>query len=135
MKRKKKDGGGMAAVCQLRNGEQHPFGAVRSFIPLGGGEERIYREMREALPVLDAAVSKMVRLCGGFHVECGKSEHALNEFLRTVPCGRGQFGIHSFLSAFLDSLLTYGQAIGEMVVADGRLRAVCWGDVTQIQIQ
>ena len=137
MKRKKKDGGGMAAVCQLRNGEQHPFGAVRSFIPLGGGEERIYREMREALPVLDAAVSKMVRLCGGFQVKCRSMEaqEALNRFLKTVPCGRGQMGMDSFLSAYLDSLLTYGRAVGEMVVAGGELRAVCWGDVTKLEVQ
>ena len=41
----------------------------------------------------------------------------------------------SFLSAYLDSLLTYGRAIGEMVVAGGKLRAVCWGDVTNLEIQ
>ena len=61
MKRKKKEGGSVAAVCQLRGGQQHPFGALRSFTPLGGGEERVYREMREALPVLDAAVNKMAK--------------------------------------------------------------------------
>ena len=70
MKRKKKENGAVAAVCQLRCGDVHPFGAMRSFTPLGGGEERVYREMREAIPVLDAAVSKMVRLCGGFQVKC-----------------------------------------------------------------
>ena len=64
MKRKRKEGAGTAAVCQLRNGDLHPFGAMRGFVPLGGGEERVYREMREAIPVLDAAVVKMVRLCG-----------------------------------------------------------------------
>ena len=137
MKRKKKDGGGMSVVCQLRNGEQHPFGAVRSFIPLGGGEERVYREMREAIPVLDAAVSKMVRLCGGFQVNCrnAAAQESLNHFLKTVPCGRGQVGMDSFLSAYLDSLLTYGRAVGEMVVAGGELRAVCWGDVTKLEVQ
>ena len=127
----------MSVVCQLRNGEQHPFGAVRSFIPLGGGEERVYREMREAIPVLDAAVSKMVRLCGGFQVNCrnAAAQESLNHFLKTVPCGRGQVGMYSFLSAYLDSLLTYGRAVGEMVVAGGELRAVCWGDVTKLEVQ
>ena len=52
-----------------------------------------------------------------------------------MPCGRGQYGIDSFLSAYLDSLLTYGRAVGEMVVAGGRLRAVCWGDVTALEAQ
>ncbi len=137
MKRKKKEGGGMAAVCQLRNGDMHPFGAMRGFVPLGGGEERVYREMREAIPVLDAAVGKMVRLCGGFEVKCrnGEAQKKLNDFLRMVPCGRGQMGIESFLSGYLDSLLTYGRAVGEMVVSGGRLRAICWGDVTALEVQ
>ena len=137
MKRKKKDSGNTAAVCQLRSGDVHPFGAMRSFTPLGGGEERVYREMREAIPVLDAAVSKMVRLCGGFQVKCRDQEaqKQLNRFLMTVPCGRGQMGMDSFLSAYLDSLLTYGRAVGEMVVAGGKIRAVCWGDVTKLEVQ
>ena len=137
MKRRKKDSTNAAAVCQLRNGSIHPFGALRSFTPLGGGEERVYREMREAIPVLDAAVSKMVRLCGGFQVNCRDSlaQDKLNRFLRTVPCGRGQVGMDSFLGAYLDSLLTFGRAVGEMVVAGGKLRAVCWGDVTKLEVQ
>ena len=137
MKRKKKEGGAVAAACQLRCGDVHPFGAMRSFTPLGGGEERVYREMREAIPVLDAAVGKMVRLCGGFQVKCrdAEAQKKLNQFLQTVPCGRGQVGMDSFLGAYLDSLLTYGRAVGEMVVAGGKLRAVCWGDVTKLEVQ
>lgn len=137
MKRKKTESGSVTAVCQLRNGDTHPFGAMRHFTPLGGGEERIYREMREAIPVLDAAVGKMVRLCGGFQVKCRdkNAQQKLNEFLRMMPCGRGQMGIESFLSGYLDSLLTYGRAVGELVVAGGRLRAVCWGDVTSLEVQ
>lgn len=137
MKRKKKESGAVAAVCQLRSGEIHPFGAMRTFVPLGGGEERVYRELREAIPVLDAAVSKMVRLCGGFQVKCRNPEaqQQLNDFLQTMPCGRGQIGVESFLTGYLDSLLTYGRAVGELVVAGGKLRAVCWGDVTKLQVQ
>ncbi len=136
MKRKKK-ASGPVAVCQLRHGDLHPFGAVRGFVPLGGGEERIYREMREAIPVLDAAVGKMVRLCGGFQVKCrnAQAQQRLNDFLTRMPCGRGQMGIESFLSGYLDSLLTYGRAVGELVVAGGKLRAVCWGDVTALEVQ
>ena len=137
MKRKKTDTGAVSAVCQLRSGSVHPFGTLRGFTPLGGGEERVYRQMREAIPVLDAAVGKMVRLCGGFSVSCpdAKAQQALENFLMAVPCGRGQVGMDSFLGAYLDSLLTYGRAIGEMVVAGGKLRAVCWGDVTNLEIQ
>ena len=136
MKWKKKDKPGVSAVCQLRDGRTHPFGALRGYVPLGGGEERIYREMREAIPVLDAAVGKLVRLSGGFQTQCRNAvaQEKLNRFLRTVPCGRGQYGIGNFLAGYLDSLLTYGRAVGEMVVAGGKLRAVCWGDVTALEI-
>lgn len=135
MKRKNKPGS-MAAICQLRGGITHPFGLMKGFTPLGTGEEQIYQQLREAIPVLDAAVGKMVRLCGGFEVQCRNTvaQEKLNTFLHTMPCGRGQVGIDSFLSGYLDSLLTYGRAVGELVVADGRLRAVCWGDVTTLEI-
>ena len=122
------------AVAQLRTGNAHPFGGLRGYVPLGGGEERIYRELRAAVPVLDAAILKLVRLCGGFRVRC-RQEEQLREFLRSMPCGRGQYGIDAFLSAYLDSLLTYGRAVGELVVAGERLRAVCWGDVTALEVR
>ena len=133
---RKKEKNGVAAVTQLRSGNVHPFGALRGYVPLGTGEERIYHQMRQAIPVLDAAVGKLVRLSGGFEVRCRNeiAQEKLEQFLKTVPCGRGQFGIGNFLSGYLDSLLTYGRAVGEMVVTKGKLRAVCWGDVTALEI-
>ena len=133
-KRKKEPA--LGAVCQLRSGNVHPFGALRGYVPLCTGEERVYRELREAIPVLDAAVGKLVRLAGGFQAKCHnrQAEEKLNQFLKVVPCGRGQYGIGNFLAGYLDSLLTYGRAVGEMVVGHGKLRAVCWADVTGIEI-
>ena len=135
MRRKKKDRVVAAASCQLRAGDSHPFGALKGFVPLGGGEERMYREMREAIPVLDAAVGKLIRLSGGFGVKCAdkRAQNKLEQFLQTVPCGRGQVGIDSFLAGYTDSLLTYGRAVGEMVISGGKLHAVCWGDVTALE--
>ena len=122
-----------AAAAQLRGGTQSPFGAGLPAVP--PGEAQLYRAMRQSLPVLDAAIGKLVRLSGGFTVRSAQQQAALNAFLRTVPCGRGQTGIHSFLSAYLDSLLTYGRAVGEMLVAQGDLRAVCWGDVNALELR
>ena len=123
------------AVCQLRSGQTHPFGALRNFTPLGSGEEQIYRQMREAIPVLDAAIGKLVRLSGGFAVSCpnGYVQSRLEEFLKTMPCGYGQVGIDSFLSCYVDSLLTYGRAVGEIVMSGNRVMGLCWGDVTQLE--
>ena len=135
--RKKQKKAGVAAVCQLRSGNVHPFTDLRGFVPLGGGEERIYRQLREAIPVLDAAVGKLVRLSGGFQVKCKNpaAQQKLEYFLRNVPCGRGQVGIDSFLGGYVDSLLTIGRAVGEIVVAGDRVRGVCWGDATALEIQ
>ena len=137
MKWKRKEKNNVTAVCQLRDGQIHPFGALRGYVPLCRREERLYQELREGIPVLDAAVGKLVRLTGGFQVSCrnGAAQLRMEEFLRTVPCGRGQYGINNFLAGYLDSLLTYGRAVGEMVVAGGKLRAVCWGDVNALEIQ
>jgi len=77
-----------------------------------------------------------VRLSGGFSVRCPNeiAQAKLERFLKEVPCGRGQIGIGNFLSGYLDSMLTYGRAVGEMVVVNGKLRAVCWGDVTAMEV-
>ena len=135
--RKRQKGAGTAAVCQLRSGTAHPFMDLRGFIPLGNGEERIYRQLREAIPVLDAAISKLVRLTGGFEAECKSpnAQRALEDFIQNVPCGRGQVGMDSFLGGYTDSLLTLGRAVGEIVVSGGKVRGVCWGDAAQIEVQ
>ena len=135
MKRKEK-GAPHSAACQLRQGSQHPFGALRGYVPLGTGQEQVYRQLREAIPVLDAAVGKLVRLAGGFSVECRdpKAQRRLETFIQNVPCGREQVGLDSFLAGYLDSLLTYGRAAGEIITAHGKVQAVCWGDVTKLQI-
>lgn len=123
--------------AQLRRGAEHPFGAVRSYVPLGGRENELYRSMREAVPILDAAICKLVRLTGGFAVECDNkaAQAGLEQFLKTVPCGRMQYGIEAFLSGYLDSLIMYGRAIGEMLVSGGRLMGVVWGSVDDVQLQ
>lgn len=137
MKFRKQRKGTAAVTTQLREARSHPYQQALRFVPLGTPELRLYQAMREALPVLDAAIVKLVRLTGGFQAKYPDkaAEKRLNEFLSKVPCGRCQVGIQSFMDAYLDSLLTYGRAVGEMVVIDGRLRAVCWGDVSAVQVK
>ena len=137
MRSKRKEGGTVAVSCQLRSGQSHPFSALRSFTPLGAGEERMYRQLREAIPVLDAAVGKLVRLSGGFQVKCrdNVAQQRLEAFLKTVPAGYGQVGIDSFLGCYIDSLLTYGRAVGEIILVGNRVKGLCWGDVTALEVQ
>lgn len=74
-----------AAAAQLRGGMQSPFGAGLPAVP--PGEAQLYRAMRQSLPVLDAAIGKLVRLSGGFTVRSAQQQTALNEFLRAVCWG------------------------------------------------
>lgn len=133
--KKKQTAAPLAAQCQLRSDRCASLGTLRSFTPLGAGEERIYRQLREAIPVLDAAVGKLVRLSGGLAVRCvdSRAQRALEGFLRSVPAGYGQTGIDSFLSCYMDSLLTYGRAVGEILLAGDRVGGLCWGDVTLLE--
>ena len=61
----------------------------------------------------------------------------MDHFLRTVPTGRGQVGIQSFLDCYLDSMLTCGRAVGEIVPdRSGRsIAAVLCGNVSRIEIK
>ena len=112
---------------------------LREYVPLGRGEARLYRAVREAVPVVDAAIYKLIRMAGGVTVRCSDSvaEAALAEFLRTVPVGRGQFGMNAFLDCYLDSMLTCGQAVGEIVPALGNrdIAALLCGRVEDIEIK
>ena len=124
---------------QLRNRERHPFGMLRDYVPMRSGEIRLYRAVREAVPVVEAAIHKLIRMIGGLDVKCGDkvAENQLREFLRTVPAGRGQMGMNAFLEGYLDSLLTCGCAVGEIVPTMDYhdIAALLWGHVEDIEIQ
>ncbi len=136
---KKKGRGTAAAAAQLRDAGRHPFVQLDGYVPLGGGETALYRAVREAVPVVDAAVAKLVRLCGGVRVSCRdeRAQQGLERFLRTVSVGRGQRGIQAFLDQYLDSMFVCGRAVGEIVpAADGRdIAAVLCGDVDRVEIK
>ena len=128
-----------AGAAQLRDAHRHPFAVLDGYVPLRNGEIQLYRAIREAIPVVDAAIAKLVRLCGGVSVECRDrgAQAGLEQFLRSVPTGRGQQGIQSFLDCYLDSMLTCGRAVGEIVPdRSGRdIAAVLCGNVSRIEIK
>ena len=119
MKRRERNKGqARAEAVQIRESGRHPFGVLDRYVPLGAGELQLYRAIREAVPILDAAIWKLIRLAGGVAVKCGEpaAQAGLERFLRTVPTGRGQRGIQSFLDCYLDSMLTCGRGVGELVL-------------------
>ena len=136
---KKRNQGPGAAAAQLRDTGRHPFTMMDGYVPLHHGEIALYRSIREAVPVVDAAIGKLVRLCGGVSVACRdrRAQEELNRFLRTVRVGRGQRGIQAFLDQYLDSMLVCGRAVGEIVPSrDGRgIEAVLCADVGRVEIR
>lgn len=136
---KKRNQGPGAAAAQLRDTGRHPFTMMDGYVPLHHGEIALYRSIREAVPVVDAAIGKLVRLCGGVSAVCRdrRAQEELNRFLRTVSVGRGQRGIQAFLDQYLDSMLVCGRAVGEIVPSrDGRgIEAVLCADVGRVEIR
>lgn len=124
---------------QLRPAQRHPFQMIDGYVPLHQPDFSLYRAIREAVPVVDAAMLKLVRLAGGVEAVCEDKggEEALNQFLRTVPAGWNQRGIQSFLDSYLDCLLTCGRAVGEIVPSrDGReIAAVLCGSVSHVEVK
>lgn len=99
------------------DGSVHPFSALDRYSPCSVAELELYSSLREAVPVIDAALSKIVRLVGGFQViaDDEKFQKPLEYFVRNVNAGAGNVSLQSFISRYLDQLLTYGCAVGEMV--------------------
>ena len=126
-------------AVQLRDGERHPFGMLERYVPLRNGEFELYRSIREAVPVIDAAIWKLVRLAGGVRVRCGEAaaQEGLDRFLRQVNTGRGQRGLQAFLDEYLDTMITCGRAVGEIVLdwRRGEIAAVLCGDPAGVEIQ
>lgn len=126
------------AEVQIRSAEKHPFSVMEDYVPLRNGELKLYRAIREAVPVVDAAIIKMLRLAGGVKAVCAdkKAESELNRFFETVNVGRGQRGINAFIDSYLDSLITCGRAVGEIVLSGRRdIAAVLCGNVEDIEIK
>lgn len=102
-------------VIQQEN--RHPFTLLNGYVPLCTPQTKLYYALREAIPIIDSAIYKTVRLTGGFKVKCGSREaqKALDNFLVSVPVGGNRTGIWAFTESYLEQLLTCGTAIGEIV--------------------
>lgn len=112
-------------------------GAVTQLLPTAAGERGLYRALREQVPIIDAAIYKLVRLVGGFEVHCAEqgAEAALKEFLKSVPVNGCNLGIDSFLSVYFEQLLTYGNAVGEIVTSGGRVKALYNASLDDLELR
>lgn len=88
------------------------------YIPLSTPDCRLYDAMREGVPIIDAAIDKILRLTGGFRVICTDKnmQDRLDHFVKTVSVGYTARGLRQFVTIYLDGLLTYGNAVGEIIL-------------------
>lgn len=84
-------------------------------------ERQLYTTLRESVPIIDAALCKIIRLIGGFKIvtSSAESQKIADSFVKNVRTNGEMMGLESFILCYLDSLLTYGQAVGEIVPDSG----------------
>lgn len=127
------------ATPQIRRNDPAPFRLMDGYAPLRSGETGLYRAIRESVPLVDACVYKIIRLCGGVSARCDdpEAEKGLRTFLETVDVGRGQRGVNAFLDQYMDSMLVSGQAVGEIVLTRDKrdIAAVLCGRAEDIRIR
>ncbi len=94
----------------------HPFELLNSY-PISVGQPEVYKMLREAIPIIDTAIHKLVRLTGGFIVKAnnGKNQNDLDDFVKNINVGIGGNGLQQFIDTYFEQLLTYGTSAGEII--------------------
>lgn len=116
-KKKRNSEAAVQTIASYSN-SSHPFDVIDKYKPLSGSELRLYRSLKEAVPIIDAAISKIIRLTGEFYIKCldPEIEILINKFISTVQVNSCERGAIYFILSHLNQLLTYGTAIGEIVI-------------------
>lgn len=83
-------------------------------------ERELYSSLREAVPIIDAAIGKIVRLLGNFKVTAhdNRAQSIVDDFIKNVTIRGSSRGLYGFICTYIDELLTYGEAVGEMVLSN-----------------
>lgn len=120
IRKKKQTTASVAVQTAARQSEIPPFTWSESGASCRAA---LYTSLRDSVPILDAAVGKLIRLSVGFDAHCkdAAADSALQRFLQQVPLAGCGCGVHAFLSAYLEQLLTCGTAVGEILLQNGRV--------------
>ncbi len=106
---------GYSQSVQCKSQHTNPFYRVQA--TGSEWENRLFDRIRESVPMIDAGIHKIIRLVGGFEIVCSdsQSQQEIEEFCKNVQVGATSMGLSRFLYCYLDNLLTYGNAAGEIV--------------------
>lgn len=115
----KKNNSNDVSIIQTNRDNSNPFDGLIGYTPLANPETRLYDAIREAVPIIDAAITKILRLIGNFEISCDdtNAEYQINKFIKNIKVGASSIGLEEFLLIYLDNLLTYGNAVGEIIVS------------------
>ncbi len=116
--KKKKQNFPTVQTAPAQEHKKHPFSQIRNYKPDSICELKLYKSIKEAVPIIDAAISKIIRLTGEFEIECENEDiqKEINNFIKNVHVNSCSIGANQFILSHLNQLLTYGTAVGEIVV-------------------
>lgn len=105
------------ALAAVGSSQSLPFSALYTYNPPPSVTGDLFSALREAVPVIDAAIYKLVRLTGGFQAVCkdARFQPILDNLVKFVPSDSGCISLQSFADTFFEELLTYGTAVAEIV--------------------
>ncbi len=106
-------------------------------LPVYSGERELYKALRETVPIIDASIYKLRRLLGGFTVSCDdeNAEKELAGFLENVKVNASSNGIDAFIGVYFEELLTYGNAVGEIVMSGEEIAGLYNASLSDVEIE
>ncbi len=134
--KKKKESALSAGAVQTSAMSKHPYYNLGTYMPMNS-MSRVYQELRQAVPIIDSAIHKIIRLTGGFHFETGNDtlDLQINSYFDSINVGGNQQGLSAFISNYLNQLLTFGTAIGEIVLNDSGIYALYNSELESIELK
>ena len=125
-----------ASAVQTSSASRHPYYRLSSYMPLNG-KSRVYAQVRQAVPIIDAAVNKIIRLTDGFRFETGDEmlDIRMNDYFDSINVGGNQRGISAFISNYLSQLLTFCTAVGEVVLSNNGIYALYNSDLADLELK
>lgn len=106
-------------------------------VSVSQSEMALYKALRENVPLIDVGILKIRRLLGNFSIKCEdeETETLLRHFLSTVQVGASNFGADNFIGDYLESLLTYGSAVGEIALRGREIAALYNAPLNKVTVK